>query len=142
MDEPPIYCRHLLLCREVVYDPLNNDTPYSLYSMIYDFRPDSDYWYPICAEAVWVFAELFGQAGRYRVRIDVVPLNEDGADAGPPILTRAEIPVRLRPGYFVDPARFRLRQVMFDAPGVYEFRLTLEGFTEPLAATRVHLLER
>lgn len=139
MGDPPIHARHLLVCREVVYDPLDGETPYSLRGLLTKLRPDDDYGYPWCVEQVYLFAQLYGEPGRYMARIELVPLREDGADARPPVSIYGPVPVRVRDGSFVDGVWFTLARTPFDAPAVYEFRLLLDGYPDPLAAEYILL---
>jgi hypothetical protein len=69
-DEPPIQARHLLVCKQVDYDPYDPDgAHYSLRGLYVSLRPADDIGYPLCAESLWLFAQLYGEPGRYITRI-------------------------------------------------------------------------
>lgn len=140
MDEPPIQARYLLLCREVVFDPLDEITPYSLRGVYTTLRPD-EVGYPLCCEMIWAYTEVFGEPGRYLTRIEYHRLADDESPDGPARTVFDSRPVRIRPGAFVEGARFQLFHAAFPEGGLYEFQLFLEGYVEPLATQRVYLSE-
>jgi hypothetical protein len=140
VDELPIQARHLLLCRNVVFDPLDEKAPYSLQSVMNRTRPE-EFGYPLCLEFLWAYAEFFGEPGRYSVWIGLVMLAADGTEAGPVVPVHGPTPIRVREDVFVDGVRFRLLHVPFEEPGLYEFRLYLDGHPEPLVGERF-LLEK
>lgn len=139
MAEPHISARHLVVCREVVYDPLDAEAPYSLRGLLTALRPDDDYGYPWCLELVCLFAQLFGEPGRYVVRIELVRISEDGSDVGTAATVYGPAPVWVRVGEFVEWAWFMLTYVPFPEPGLYEFRLVLDGYDGVLASERLCL---
>lgn len=72
----------------MLYDPLDAAAPYSLRGVMTHFGPAGDYGYPLCAESLWLYAEVFGEPGRYLVRAALVALDDDGDDLGPPTVVR------------------------------------------------------
>jgi hypothetical protein len=122
----------------VRYDPLS-PAAYSLHGLITRLRPDDDIGYPLCVETVWLLAQLYGELGRYQVSVDLVRVGDDDAADDDPVKVYGLGPARVREGQFVEGVRFRLTHVPFPTAGLYEFRLTLEGFPEPLATERVLL---
>jgi hypothetical protein len=73
-------------------------------------------------------------------RIELYRLtDEPGGGMDELVFVTGWTPVRVRQGRFVDGQRFGLRQVPFPDPGVYEFRLALDGYPEPLIDERVYL---
>jgi hypothetical protein len=138
MADPPIAARHLLVCREVLFDPFDAEAPYSLRGVVTHLTPDA-IGFPLCCEVLWVYIELFGEPGRYVVRVELVALDEDGGDLGPPVVVRDWTPVRVRPEKFVEGVRLQLYQTVFPDPGLYEFRLVLDGFDQPLIVERFKL---
>lgn len=139
-SEPSLTARHLLICREVLYDGNNPVAPYTLCSMLTVLHPDRPF--PILwSEPICLFAQYFGPEGEFEVWVDLVRLVYDEADEvvdefeetsyGPFVLG-------MMPGRFIQSRFYLLRRVPFTEPGVYEFRLRVAGVTEPLATE--HLL--
>lgn len=139
--ESPIQARHLMLCRRVDYNPEEAEAPYTLHKVVNYFRPTDDYGFPICVETLWLYAELFGEPGRYLAWVGLVPLDEDGEETGPVTVIRWLTPVHVRPGKFVTGLRLLLVQVPFEAAGLYEVRIMLDGFDESIVAERVYVME-
>src|SRR5262249_17403719 len=102
-------------------------------------QPGDDLGYPIAAEEVSVFAQVFGEPGEYRVWLDMFEVERDGAPELQ-VFSHGPFVVHVRPGRFVDGVHMRLRQVPFPRPGIYEFRLRYED-DEPLAVERILLKE-
>lgn len=139
--EAPVYARRLTICRAVDYNPFDPEAPYTLRGVVNYIRPEDDYGYPLCVETLWIYAELYGEPGRYYARALLTRVDDDGEDVGRPVTLFDQRPAVARLGAFVSGVRFRLSHVVFGTPGVYEFRLLLDGFDEPLASERVLLRE-
>lgn len=139
--EPPIQARCLKVCREVIYDPHDEEAPYSLRAVISHLRPHDDLGYPLCMESLMVYVELFGEPGRHLTRVVVVLIDPSEEVPDQVVATFDWKPARVRPGLFVDGAKFQLMQIPFDIPGLYEFRFMLDGYEDPLIAERIQLME-
>jgi hypothetical protein len=131
--------RHLLLCQQVLYDPFVLGAAFSLRGLLVSLQPNDDIGYPFTSEEIAVFAQLFGDAGDYRLWIDLVEIGgEDEADTN--VFSYGPFAVRVRPNRFVEGMHVSLRRVPFPRPGIYEFRLRREN-DEPLAVERLLLKE-
>ncbi len=138
-EEPEIGARHLLLCREVIWNAHDAEAPYTLRGMLAAIQPTGEF--PL----VWdqpmsVFAQFFGAPGEYEVWVELVRLvfDESGeihdeveqATYGPFVIA-------LEGTYFLRGRALFLRRVPFSAPGIYEFRLRAAGVFAPLASERL-----
>lgn len=137
-DEATLYSRHLLVCSEVRYDPFAPGAAHSLRGLIVYLQPLDDIGFPLVAESLVLFAQLFGDAGRYTLSVDLVFVDE-GDDTERTVATFGPTVVIVRPGQFVDSISMPLWNVPFPQPGVYEFRLRRDAVAEPLASERLLL---
>ena len=118
---PPVI-RHLLVCQDIVYDFANPLAPYSLRGIITVLGPESGESYPLLCDLLWMFTQGSGDPGEYEIWIDLVPVDEEGnatADEttfGPWLWIIPE-------GVYIESRAWRLRNLPFQQPGLYEFRL-------------------
>ncbi len=137
-DEPDIAARHLLLCREVVWNAGDAEGRYNLVGLLTELRPKGTF------TLVWdlpihAFVQFFGNPGRYDIWIEMVRLIQD--DDGE-VLDELEAvvfgPFEINLGdRFVSGRNFPLVAVPFDRPGLYEFRVRVAGVYDVLAAERI-----
>ena len=139
-SEPCLSARHLLICREVIYDGNNPVAPYTLRGMLTELRPFRAF--PLVwNQPIYLFAQYFGEDGEFEVWFDLVQLVYDEADEVVDEVEEASygpFMLHLAPGRFVHSRSYLLRRVPFTEPGVYEFRLRVAGVMEPLVSE--HLL--
>jgi hypothetical protein len=114
--------RHLLLCQDVVYEFDNPAAPYSLQGVVTALGPEPGVGYPLRQDLLWVFAQASGDPGEYELWIDLVPLDDDGDDAGEGTSFGPWVLI-VHEGVYVESRAWRLRNIPFAGPRVYEFRL-------------------
>ncbi len=138
-DEPDINARHLLLCREVVFDSNQPESPYTLRGMLTAIRMIKSF--PSTTdEPVYLYVEYFGSAGYYEAWFDVEHLlyNGDGENDGEePVGSYGPFDLKLFPEMFVHSRFYVLRRVPYPIAGIYEFRLRIAGIEEPLITQRL-----
>jgi len=137
-QEPEIDARHLLLCREVGFDPSQPYSPYILRGSLSLFYPVGDFpvvWH----EPVYLYVEFFGDAGEFEIWFDLVRyvFGEDGeiadeVDEG----CYGPFELRLPPATFVQGRSYPLKKLPLPAPEVYEVQLRIAGKYDVLASTR------
>jgi len=76
-DEPRVWCRHLILCRSVWYDPARMDDGFSLGKLVVQVRPDEGSTYPVQFDRWFAFVQLSGTLGEHTLRVGLVRLIED-----------------------------------------------------------------
>lgn len=118
---PPVI-RHLLLCQHIGYDASNPMAPYSLHGLLAALEPEPGDSYPLILPELWVFFHASGDPGDYQLWIDLVPVDEDGADAGDES-TYGPYVFLLHDDVFVESRGWKLLNLPFGAPGLYEVRL-------------------
>lgn len=136
-DDATLHARHLLVCHEVLHDPLVSGAAYSLRGLVVHLRPNDDIGYPFAAESLALFAQVFGDAGRYDFWVDLILVEDDEGESH--VSTFGPIAAVVRPGQFVDAVAIPLWEVPFPRPGIYEFRLRRDSVEEPLASERLLL---
>ena len=137
--QPELSARHLLVCQEVLYDPFQFGAAYSLRGLITTISPRDDIGFPLAAEKLTLFAQVFGSPGTYPVGIDLVEVEEED-DEGTRVASLGPFLLTVRPGRFVEGVVFPLSNVPFPRPGVYEFRLRRGHDNELVIAERVLLV--
>jgi hypothetical protein len=138
MDEPDLNARHLLVCRDVIYEPDFVWAAHTLRGLVVSLRPGDDDGYPVIAEHLWLFAQVYGTPGEYEVWVELVRIDPE-TDEGIFVARYGPSRLTVSVGRFVDNKGWRLPKIPFDVPGVYEFRLYVEGRGDPLAAERLRL---
>ena len=78
--------------------------------------------YPLLLPELWVFFQASGDPGDYQIWIDLVPVDEDGADIGEES-TYGPCILIIHEGVYVESRGWKLRNLPFGAPGLYELRL-------------------
>lgn len=143
---PELHCRHLLVCRNVWFDPDRPDDGFSLGKLLVGVRTSSDHPFPIRIPRLFLFAQLFGTPDEYTVRVVQNRREPTGiGDEEEATFTREFGPWDiLLPGEeFVESYAFPLLEVSFPETGVYEFQLLANGVQpdELLASERVLVRE-
>src|SRR5437868_6706090 len=92
-EGPRVWCRHLILCRNVWYDPERMDDGFSLGKLLVQVRPAEGETYPILFHRLFAFVQLAGDVGTqsfwiHLLRIDRTEYGEEvdvplGADDEP-----------------------------------------------------------
>ena len=136
-DDAILHARHLLVCREVLRDPFAPGAAYSLRGLVVFLQPNDDIGYPLAAESLVLFAQVFGDAGQYDFWVDLVFVEDDGSESH--VTTYGPMAASVRPGQFVEALTFPISNVPFPQPGIYEFRLRRDAVQEPLATERLLL---
>ncbi len=74
--EPEIGARHLILCREVLWNAGAPDAPYTLRNVVHRVRLASGY--PgVAPGPFYLYAEYYGEQGEFDVWIDLVRMTTD-----------------------------------------------------------------
>jgi hypothetical protein len=137
MALPPPRTRHFIPCHAVVTDSKRN--AYSLEGIIYIIRPADHESFPLLMPEMSLFSVLSNAHGAYEFSVQIITWDPAGK----------EIEVwqtsKVTRAFGKDPLMvlgwpIRLRNIVFDRPGLYEFRLICDGAI--LAQTEVSLRER
>jgi hypothetical protein len=137
--EQDIGARHLLLCRDVVWNSADVEAPYNLIGLLTSLAPRGDF--PFRLESpIYAFVQFFGHPGKYEVWIEMIHLNQD--ESGEVIdendsLEFGPFELNINAQFFVHGRAFCLRKVPFDSPGLYEFRVRVAGVYDSLASERL-----
>ena len=137
-EEPEIGARHLLLCRDVAFDPAFPDSPYTARGFLSVFRLSGDVpavWH----DPVYLYVEFFGDPGVYEIWFDLVRfVFDESGDIADEIDEGCYGPfdLRLPPAMFIQGRSYPLKKLPLTGPGVYEFQLRVAGKSEVLLSTR------
>jgi hypothetical protein len=118
---PPVV-RHLLLCQEVEYDFNNPGAPYSLRNILNVLGPEPGESYPIIYDLIWMFIQGSGDPGQYEIWIDLAPIDELGDTVGDETVFGPWLWI-LQEGEYVECGAWKLRNLPFLGPGLYEIKL-------------------
>jgi hypothetical protein len=142
-EPPELFCRHLLICRTIWFDPDKPDNGFSLGGLLIHLRPTGEEGFPVRVPRLFLFAQLFGTPGEYDVTPRLVPIyrSEDGEDEEGDAVEFTRRTLALTGDDLVEGYGIPLRDIPFAAPGVYEFQLWVEGFNEPIGRERVEARE-
>jgi hypothetical protein len=131
-------CPHFIACHTVGYDGGDPDAGHTLERVIVHVRPGDTNGFPFRVPRLFLFAQLFGTPGEYRLRVRLLRVEEvDGEDV---VRTRRDFgpnAIALTGENYVDCFALALSDVWFSEPSVYEFQLWADGFDEPLARERI-----
>jgi len=148
-DPEGIWCRHLIVCRTLWFEPSRSDDAFSLGKLVVQLRPPDGDTLPIHVDRLFTFVQLTGTPGPYTLRALLVRIERVGYDG------EDEVPV-LRHGRptqsgpwdielfgqeFFEGFAFSMANLRFDEPGVYEFQLHADGYDDPLARERLYVHE-
>jgi hypothetical protein len=136
-DGVELNARHLLVCREVLHDPFQPGAAYSLKGLVVSFQPADDIGYPMTVESLVLFAQVYGDAGRFVFWVDLYEILDDADDRL--ISTYGPTVGVVREGRFIDALTIPVWNVPFPRPGVYEFRLRRDAVVEPMISERLLL---
>jgi hypothetical protein len=152
MDEawtsPELHCRHLIVCRTIWFNPAKPEEDFSLGRLVVRLTAEDDDAFPLRVALLFVFAQIYGTPGEYRVSIRLVRLDraETGevgesqlGDDGEAVEFRLPRPVVVSGLQLVDAFAVPLAGVAFPTPGLYEFQLWRDGSDEPLARERLEV---
>jgi len=145
---PEWFCRHLIACRTLWFDPAKPDEGFSLGRLVVRLTAESADHFPLRIDRLFLFAQIYGTPGEYPVsirlvRVDRSDLGEEseshlGLD-GEPLEFRVPRPVVVSGLLLVDAFAVPLVNVTFPTPGLYEFQLWREGIDDPIAAERLEV---
>ena len=132
-------CSNLIACRAIGYDNTNADAGYSLSGVLVHVRPLSSAGFPFVVARQCLFAQVFGTAGEYVVRIRQVRIEAGDEDEMNAVEMTDFGPWNiLIPGdSYVECFGFALTDAQYPVAGVYEFQLWADGFDHPLGSERV-----
>jgi len=138
---------HLLTCRSLWHDAQRTDGAFGLAGIMTHIEPSEEASFPVSLNRVFVYVQLWGDAGEYTLRIRLVRviLEDDdevevqiGMNDEPreyPLPSRR--PVVVSGLNYVDELGFPIGPVAFPEPGLYEYQLIAEGIKSPIARERV-----
>jgi len=143
------YCPHLLTCRTIWYDPITHpDAPFGLGGVYSHMEATDGRSFPLIFNRIFVYFQLSGQAGDYRLRLRLVKIESAAyseleevevqlGDHGEP----REFPLprlcTISGHDFAEEYAFEMNQVPFPEIGLYEYQLWLDDNEEPIARERV-----
>jgi hypothetical protein len=147
-DPPTIYSRHFLTCRSIWYDKKRPEAGFSLGGIFSEIQPIDDFDFPLRLEKIYVFTQLYGDPGEYRLRIRLVKIETTEDDEteevqlgneGQPreFQLPSQRPVVISGIEFVEAIAFPIGPVPFFEAGLYEYQLWADGIPEPLARERI-----
>lgn len=139
---PNLTCAHFIACHAVRYDDEDADAGYSLERVIVHARPRDGNGFPSRVPRVFVFAQLFGTPGDYALRVSLLRIGV--TDDGEVVQTRRDFApktVAVTGESYVECFALAVAGVWFPEPGIYEFRLWVDEFDEPLARERIQARE-
>lgn len=148
-SEFPITCRHLLLCKTAWYDPTKSEE-FSLGRVIVHLFSD-DGSFPTVFDRLFLYGQLFGTPGEYRVRIRLVRIEQEGYDEevevelefkGKPSEWGPNRPLVVSDEAYVEQFAVPLISLYIPAAGLYEIQLLLEGYSEPIGRERFSAREK
>jgi hypothetical protein len=113
--------RRVIVCRKVEVDSAQLGTPYTVKKVLTAIRPPVGGSYPIREDELWLFVQYTDGQGRHEVKLELVRQHLESEEA---VLTIDLPPIHMTRGrFFVLNRGYRLTNVAFPAPGVYEFRI-------------------
>ena len=136
MDEDlEIGARNLMLCRRVSYEANDIAAPYSLHHVLTRIcRVAASS--VLINQAIYLYAEFFGQVGEYEIWIDLVEIGYDGDSSVTEVTSYGPFDLTIFPDTYVCSRFYCLKHVPFPNSGVFEFRLSAAGVFEPLTTHR------
>src|SRR5262249_44424654 len=96
--------------------------PYSTHGVLTVLGPETGAGYPLAYPVVWLFAQFQGDAGEYEIWVDLFRTG-DATGEEFEVATYGPWGLTLRPDAFVETRGWKLRNVPFSEPGLYEFRV-------------------
>ena len=137
---PRVWCRHLLLCRNVWFDPARMDDGFSLGKLLVQVRPAEGESYPVEFPRLFGFLQLTGTIGDYTVRIRLVRIveNEFGEleEVSPRPNGRAmdfgPWDIELIGMEYFESFAFQLLQFRIPEPGEYELQLLVDDLGDDI----------
>lgn len=128
--------RHLLLCDSVQHDPSAPGHSYSVNGLINWLMPEDEYGYPLVVERIVIFAQVWGTRAEHSLTIDLIRIEENDDVR---IATYGPMTFPVYGNEFVENRKWTLHQVGFPIPGLYEFRLFVDGQVEAALSERLFL---
>ena len=113
--------RRVIVCRKVEVDSAQPGAPYTVKKVLTASRPVAGSSYPIREDELWLFAQYSDGHASHPVKLEIVRQDLEretvvlSADLPPIHMTRGR--------FFVLNRGYRLANVVFPAPGIYEFRV-------------------
>jgi hypothetical protein len=147
-DPPDVFVAHFLTCSSIWFDPQRSNPRFDLGGIFVHVEPPEGITFPFRLDRIFIYFQLWGEPGEYRVRVRLVLIHTTGSgeetemQLGPWGEPR-EFPM---PGQrsivvteieYVQQVTFPISRVPFREPGVYEYQLWVDGIDEPIARERV-----
>jgi hypothetical protein len=147
-DPVGLHGAHLLTCHHIWNDPERSGAGFGLGGVYTHFDLPDGQTFPILAEQMWVYFQLWGDVGEYRLRTRLVRIRtteddeEEEVQLGPdgeprefPMPPRR--PVLVSGLNYMEEAAYLIGPVPFREAGLYEYQLWADGFDTPIARERV-----
>jgi hypothetical protein len=113
--------RRVIVCRKVEADSAQVGAPYTVKKVLTAIRPPAGDSYPIREEELWLFVQYTDGQGSHSVKFELVRQHLESEEV---VLAFDLPPIHLTRGrFFVLNRGYRLANVAFPAPGIYEFRI-------------------
>lgn len=147
-DPPKVFGVHFLTCRSIWFDNRRPEMGFGLAGIYTNIEPPDGVPYPILVDRVFIYCQLWGDPGEYRLRVRLVKLDTEAegeiveSHLGRQGEPREFLMPRGRPAVvsgieYVDEIAFPIHSVPFREPGLYEYQLWADGIDEPIARERV-----
>jgi len=148
-DPLGIHARHLLTCRTLWYDWQRPEAGFGVAGICTRVEPPDGATFPQVFSRFFVYFQLWGDPGEYRLRLRLVRLpgegdtgeeihlGEDGEPLEFPAPDKPPITVLVSGLDFVEEYTLPIGSVPFPKSGVYEYQLWIEGGDEPIAREQV-----
>jgi hypothetical protein len=124
MALPPPRARHFIPCHAVLTD--SNRHAYSLQGVIYLVQPAAGDSFPILLSELALFAVLSNGHGDYELFVQIVTWDPTGTEVEVWQTSKVNLDLGKDP-LTVHGWPIRLRKIVFENPGLYEFRLICDG---------------
>lgn len=143
--EPAIYCRHLIVCRTVWFDPNRPDDGFSLGKIVIRLTPPDGQDFPLLIPRLFAYVQAFGTPGEYQLRLRLMRIERDDfgeefeVQLGPDdslLQFSVPRPTALSGLTLVEELAVPLDRILLEQAGLYELQLWADGFEEPLAGER------
>lgn len=113
--------RRVIVCRKVEASSGPLGLPYSARGVETTIRPPLGGLFPYCEDELWLFVQYADGQGTHPVKFELVRQHLESEEV---VLAVDLPPIHMTRGrFFVLNRGYRMLQVPFDEPGIYEFRV-------------------
>lgn len=150
MDEPDarLHGAVLLVCRSIWFDRNRPDQGYGMAGILTHLEPPGGSDFPQRVERLFVYTQLWGVPGEYRLRMRLVRIESVGYDDEEEVQLGEDDspfefgmpsprPVEISGLNFLDEVAFPIFAIPIPEVGVYEFQLWVEGSDRPVGSYRI-----